>query len=1085
MANFNGSSGDDTFTGSDDADTAVGNGGNDTLSGAGGADLLVGSSGADSLSGGAGNDRLFSGDESPPFNLPYYGNPFTPPVLDTGSERDTLLGGDGSDRLFGGYGDNIDGGTNGTFGDYLYISFMGALTGVTADFRLATQTIGGGVITGIENISWVQGSDFDDDINVGTGSNNGYSDFAAVYGMGGNDRLVAGYYTGTLFGGDGNDIVDGRGSQYLQSVSGDNGNDTLYTNTNTFATANGGSGDDTIYSHGTTYGGDGNDLIALQFSFYTGLVFGEAGNDEIRASDAGHTIIGGTGADTLTGGLRQDFLFSGDRDATTGLAVDDMGLERDILTGFGGDDALAIGYGDSADGGSGTDTLRLSLGGLTNGIVFNTAGIGTGQSVTLGGGVINSIEIFAYLRGTDFADTLTLATQPTLLTVDAGLGDDVIIAGASSAAVRGNGGNDRFVSGPAGDSFDGGAGIDTADYSAATAGVTVSLAAGATGNTGGDALTNVENLIGSIFGDVLTGDGGANVLTGGIGADTLVGGDGDDRLSGGTGGDSLIGGAGADVLSGGRGDDTLRGGDGADWLSGDRGRDLIDGGAGIDTLVLTGGAGRYTAGGTTDAFRLTSPSSGNWDQVSGVERVSVDGGATSMSLSEFQSLTFQPYRYLASYGDLRAAFGTDATLARSHFEGAGKSEGRDYGLFDAYGYLASNPDLIRAYGLDTERASLHYLQAGMAEGRQTNLFDAYRYIASNPDLIAAFGDDADAGLLHYLGAGVYENRSTTAFDPLLYAASNPSVAREYGLDSTGAAQDYIDEGFAAGRPTNGFDALQYIASNFDLAQIFGASAAAGMNHYLAAGADEGRPTDTFSAKLYAATWTDLAQYFGTDETGARLHYLSNGADEGRVTTGFDPVAYLLSHSDIAGRTATQALDHWLMTGADQGRSGDSLFGREQPNHLWNPITTGSFETTTDRDWYERVFTAGDRITVSATGFGGVTYDVYDALGRVLTPVAGQANTFDLAAGGTYYIAVSSTGQVASSYEIQFTRVLTAPSDDVVVESQTADQVWHAMAAEIALGLEQDAVLEPSWAAATTDQTASDTSITANWPGEIA
>ena len=117
---------------------------------------------ADTLDGGDGNDSLYSADYAGNFNIPYYNNPYTPPLLDTGSEVDTLIGGAGDDRLFAGYGDNVDGGANGYAGDYLYISFQGAPTGVTADFRQATQVIGGGTITGIENVSWVQGSNYDD-----------------------------------------------------------------------------------------------------------------------------------------------------------------------------------------------------------------------------------------------------------------------------------------------------------------------------------------------------------------------------------------------------------------------------------------------------------------------------------------------------------------------------------------------------------------------------------------------------------------------------------------------------------------------------------------------------------------------------------------------------------------------------------------------------------------------------------------------------------------------------------------------------------------------------------------------------------
>jgi hypothetical protein len=280
--------------------------------------------------------------------------------------------------------------------------------------------------------------------------------------------------------------------------------------------------------------------------------------------------------------------------------------------------------------------------------------------------------------------------------------------------------------------------------------------------TGGE---GADVLYGTVGADRIFGVGGNDMIRGGLGSDSLNGGDGNDNLSGEMGSDSLEGGSGSDTLWGGRGDDVVLGGDGNDWLSGDRGRDTIDGGAGTDVLIVNGSTAGRTAGGTTTAFRLSSPSSTNWDQVTGVERISLDSGATSMSLAEFQSLTFQPFRYLAGFADLRAAFGTDAAAARNHFEVHGRAEGRDYGAFDVYGYLASNLDLALAFGTDTERAALHYLQYGLAEGRRTDTFDAGRYLAAHADLQVAFGDDADAAVIHYLTYGAREGRATSSASP--------------------------------------------------------------------------------------------------------------------------------------------------------------------------------------------------------------------------------------------------------------------------------------------------------------------------------
>jgi Ca2+-binding RTX toxin-like protein len=118
------------------------------------------------------------------------------------------------------------------------------------------------------------------------------------------------------------------------------------------------------------------------------------------------------------------------------------------------------------------------------------------------------------------------------------------------------------------DVLNGGAGIDTADYSnkivcgtlvlGATAGVTVNLNLGVQ-NTGGAGIDNlvlgtIENLTGTNFNDTLIGNAAANVLSGLAGNDNLAGLGGTDTLNGGFnvgfGRDTLTGGAGRDLLTG-------------------------------------------------------------------------------------------------------------------------------------------------------------------------------------------------------------------------------------------------------------------------------------------------------------------------------------------------------------------------------------------------------------------------------------------------------------------------------------------------------------------------------------------------------
>jgi Ca2+-binding RTX toxin-like protein len=88
-----------------------------------------------------------------------------------------------------------------------------------------------------------------------------------------------------------------------------------------------------------------------------------------------------------------------------------------------------------------------------------------------------------------------------------------------------------LAGGSGNDALNGGNGTDTAIYTGASAGVTVSLAVTSAQNTGGDGtdtLNSVENLVGSSFDDSLTGNSANNVLNGAAGDDILTGGSGAD-----------------------------------------------------------------------------------------------------------------------------------------------------------------------------------------------------------------------------------------------------------------------------------------------------------------------------------------------------------------------------------------------------------------------------------------------------------------------------------------------------------------------------------------------------------------------------
>ncbi|CAN7261538.1 choice-of-anchor Q domain-containing protein [Rhizobium sp. LjRoot254] len=247
-----------------------------------------------------------------------------------------------------------------------------------------------------------------------------------------------------------------------------------------FDTISGASGNDTLS------GGNGNDRIA-----------GGDGNDTLLGETGSDTLSGGAGSDTITGAEANDVIDGGN-------GVDDLdgGTGNDTVAGGAGADVLA--------GGEGRDTLSYAASNAAVVIDLSASAVQGGHAT---GDVILSFE---NAIGSRFADILT--------------GDDV---------------SNTFEGGIGGDTLAGGLGSDTLSYASSLKGVTINLKSGVAGggDAKGDQFTDFENVIGSRFDDVITGDDGDNDLDGGAGNDILIGGDGFNRLIGGKGIDKLTGGA--------------------------------------------------------------------------------------------------------------------------------------------------------------------------------------------------------------------------------------------------------------------------------------------------------------------------------------------------------------------------------------------------------------------------------------------------------------------------------------------------------------------------------------------------------------
>lgn len=389
-------------------------------------------------------------------------------------------------------------------------------------------------------------------------------------------------------------------------------------------------------------------------------IIGGGGNDSITGNAHDNFLAGGSGDDRLDGGAGNDTLVGGEGQNTViGGAGDDVFLQD-----------LGV-WSNQLDGGAGVDTVKYNVHQPSEERLERMGD--TGIHADLQKGTVEkwpALNLFSVdhvknienLHGSRLNDRIVGDDRDNELwghdgndTIRGRGGDDILRGGLGLDTLYGEDGNDIFLQDDetVSDDIDGGAGLDTVDYSAMIHpgrivapheygfGIEADLSrewvrkASALGVDYYDSVRNVENVIGTSMKDVLIGDAQANTLMGQGGDDTVRGGDGDDLLFGGDGNDMLYGDAGNDTLYGGLGDDTLEGGAGNDWFGQTQARehDVLRGGAGVDTVDYsqTGAhagiaAGRIGLGiladlGAGRVDKLGEAGSSAYDTVSGIENV--------------------------------------------------------------------------------------------------------------------------------------------------------------------------------------------------------------------------------------------------------------------------------------------------------------------------------------------------------------------------------------------------------------------------------------------------------------------------------
>jgi Ca2+-binding RTX toxin-like protein len=464
--------------------TVDGGAGNDTILGGNGNDTLIGSDGNDFIDGNQGNDTILLGAGNDTFQW------------DPGDGNDVVEGGAGTDTmLFNGsnIAEIMDLSANGE--RLRFTRNVGNIVMDLNDVEVINVTARGGADTiAVHDLSGTDVTQVNLDLSAagdGSATGDAAADTVTVDGTGGNDIINvfgAGTSVSVLGLSAQVNITGAEGANDALVIRGGAGDDGITATTLPAGviklTLDGGAGDDTILgSQGSDLliGDDGNDFV-----------FGDNGNDvaQLGAGDDVFQWDPGDGNDVVEGGDGTDLmLFFGaniaeaiDIAANGGRALftrdianvtmDLNGVEHIEFRALGGADNIVVGDlsgtdvtrveldlrgpNGGPDGAVDTVTVNATQGGETFGVAGDSGGVtvfGLHEQVNIFFTDATDRLVLNGQGGDDVINASGLEAGAVQLTINGGLGNDLIIGSEGDDLVNGGDGNDTALLGTGNDTF--------------------------------------------------------------------------------------------------------------------------------------------------------------------------------------------------------------------------------------------------------------------------------------------------------------------------------------------------------------------------------------------------------------------------------------------------------------------------------------------------------------------------------------------------------------------------------------------------------------------------------------------------------